>query len=196
MIAAAGAVLTGNPVGAGAGLLASCGSAAAIAFLFIAAHSPGGRARLAPIAASALRLAQRIAHRPAGDPGVNAAGVISRLGSLKLGPWSVGYLLACGVLNWAADALCLAAAIAATGAPIPWDRLVLAWGAGAGASTFSPTPFGLGVVEVALIAALTAAGISSPLAVGAVLLYRIMTFKPAGLIWAMYLQLQQRRTTG
>ena len=61
VMAAAGAVLTGNPAGAGAGLLTSCGSAAAIAFLVIAAHSPGGRARLAPITASALRLAQRIA---------------------------------------------------------------------------------------------------------------------------------------
>jgi uncharacterized membrane protein YbhN (UPF0104 family) len=196
VIAAAGAVLTGNPAGAGAGLLTSCGSAAAIAFLVIAAHSPGGRARLAPIAASALRLAQRIARRPAGDPGVIAARAIGRLGSLKLSPWSVGYLLACGVLNWAADALCLAAAIAAVGAPIPWGKLVLVWGAGAGASTFSPTPFGLGVVEVALIAALAAAGISSPAAVGAVLLYRIMTFKLAGLTWVTYLHLHPRRQTG
>jgi len=87
-------------------------------------------------------------------------------------------------------------AIAAVGAPVPWGKLVLAWGAGAGASTFSPTPFGLGVVEVALIAALAAAGISSPQAVGAVLLYRIMTFKLAGLIWIMYLHLRQRGRTG
>ena len=40
-----------------------------------------------------------------------------------------------------------------------------AWSAGAGTSTFSPTPFGLGVVEVTLTAALTAAGISAPVAV-------------------------------
>ena len=196
MIAAVGAVLTGNPAGAATGLLTSCGSAAAIAFLVIAAHSPGGRARLAPIAASALRLAQRIARRPAGNPDVIAARVTGRLGSLQLGPWSAGYLLACAVLNWAADALCLAAAIAAVGAAVPWGKLVLAWGAGAGASTFSPTPFGLGVVEVALIAALAAAGISSLQAVGAVLLYRIMAFKLAGLIWVMYLHLHSAGKPG
>ena len=90
--------------------------------------------------------------------------------------------------------MCLAAAIAATGAAYPWDKLVLAWSAGAGASTFSPTPFGLGVVEVTLTAALTAAGISTPAAVGAVLLYRIMTFKIAGtLIWVLYPHLRCRQ---
>jgi uncharacterized membrane protein YbhN (UPF0104 family) len=36
---------------------------------------------------------------------------------------------------------------------------------GVGASSFSPTPFGLGVVEAALIAALAAAGTNSPDAV-------------------------------
>jgi uncharacterized membrane protein YbhN (UPF0104 family) len=196
VIAGVGAVLTGNLAGAGVGLLTSCGSAAAIAFLVIAAHSPGGRARLAPVAAWVLRLAKRIARRPAGDPGVIAARAIGRIGALKLGPWSVGYQLSCGLMNWAADALCLAAAVAAVGGPVPWGKLVLVWSAGVGATTFSPTPFGLGVVEVALIAALAAAGISSPQAVGAVLLYRIITFKLAGLIWVTYLRLHERRQSG
>ena len=191
-VAAAGAMLVGNPAGAWMGLLTGCGSAAAATLLFILARSAGGRARLAPAAAWLLRLAQQIVHRPAGDPDITAARAIGWLGSLKLGPWSIGYLLACGLVNWVADVLCLAAAIAAAGAPIPWDRLLLAWSAGAGASTFSPTPFGLGVVEVTLITALAAAGISTPAAVGAVLLYRIMTFKVVGtLIWVLYPRLRK-----
>ena len=45
-----------------------------------------------------------------------------------------------------------------------------------------------------LIAALAAAGLSSPAAVGAVLLYRVMTLKILGtLIWALYPHL---RTSG
>jgi uncharacterized membrane protein YbhN (UPF0104 family) len=191
-VVAAGAVLTGNPAGAGTGLLTGCGSAAAAAVLIIAAHSPAGRARLQPIAARVLRLAQRVARRPVGDPAVIAARAISRLGSLQLGPRAIGYLLACGLVNWIADAGCLAAAIAATGQPVPWDKLLLVWTAGAGASTLSPTPFGIGVVEPALIAGLAAAGNSTPGAIGAVLLYRIMTFKIAGLIWVAYLHLRQR----
>jgi putative heme transporter len=193
-VAATGAVLAGNPAGAATGLLAGGGSAAAATLLVIAARSAGGRDRLAPAAARLLRLAQRITRRPAGDPDVLATRALGRLGSLRLGPWSIGYLLACGLVNWAADALCLAASIAAAGAPVPWDKLLLAWSAGAGASTFSPTPFGLGVVEVTLITALAAAGISSPVAVGAVLLYRIMTFKIAGtLIWVLYPHLRRRQ---
>ncbi len=135
VVAAAGAVLTGNPAVAGTGLLTGCGSAAAVTLLIIVAHSPGGRARLQPMAASALRLSQRIARRPAGDPGLIAARVTGRLGSLKLGPRSIGYLLACSLINWTADAFCLAAAIAATGMPIPWDKLLLVWSAGVGAIT-------------------------------------------------------------
>ena len=192
IVAATGAMLTGNPVGAGLGLLAACGSAAAVTILIIVARSARGRARLQPAAALALGLAQRIARRPAGDAGLIAARAIGQVGSLKLGPWSVGYLLACSLINWAADAFCLAAAIAATGLPVPWGKLLLVWSAGAGASTLSPTPFGLGVVEPALIAALAAAGIGSPGAVGAVLLYRIMTVKVAGLIWVAYLHVQKR----
>jgi uncharacterized membrane protein YbhN (UPF0104 family) len=193
VVTAAGAVLAGNPAGAVTGLLAGCGSAAAMTVLVIVAHSPGGRARLQPGAARLLRLAQQITHRPVGDPAVIAARATGRIGSLELSTWSVGYLLACGLINWAADTLCLAAAIAATGLPIPWDKLVLAWSAGAGASTLSPTPFGIGVVEVTLIAALAAAGLSSPAAVGAVLLYRIMTFKILGtLIWVLYPHLRRR----
>jgi uncharacterized membrane protein YbhN (UPF0104 family) len=68
----------------------------------------------------------------------------------------------------------------------------LAWSAGAGASTLSPTPFGIGVVEPALIAALAAVGTGSPHAVGAVLLYRIITVKIAGLIWVASCYLRQR----
>jgi uncharacterized membrane protein YbhN (UPF0104 family) len=186
---AAGAVLTGNPVGAVTGLLAGCGSAVAAAALVIVAHSARGRA---PAAARAVRLAQRIARRPAGDPGEIAARAIGRLASLRLGPQAVGYLLACSMVNWVADSLCLAAAIAAAGLPVPWGKLLLVWSAGAGASTLGPTPFGIGVVEVALIAALAAAGTSSPHAVGAVLLYRIITFKLAGLIWVLYMRLRPR----
>jgi uncharacterized membrane protein YbhN (UPF0104 family) len=70
---------------------------------------------------------------------------------------------------------------------------LLVWSAGAGASTLSPTPFGLGFVEPAMIAALAAAGISSPDAVGAILLYRITTFKIAGMVWVVCLHLQHRR---
>ena len=60
---------------------------------------------------------------------------------------------------------------------MPWSKLLLVWGAGSAAGSLSPTPFGLGVVDVALIAAQHGTGLHTADAVGAVLLYRVITFK-------------------
>jgi uncharacterized membrane protein YbhN (UPF0104 family) len=76
---------------------------------------------------------------------------------------------------------------------VPWDKLLLAWSGGGATSSFSPTPYGLGVVDIALITALRGAGLASPDAVGAVLLYRVITFKIlVTLVWIGYRYLQGR----
>jgi uncharacterized protein (TIRG00374 family) len=116
---------------------------------------------------------------------------VRRLGSFNLGPAAMAAAFGYALINWATDVLCLAAAIAAIGVAVPWDKLLLVWSAGAAAASFSPTPYGLGVVDIALIAALTRAGLASPDAVGAVLLYRIITFKILVTIgWIGYRRLQ------
>ena len=177
VIAAAGAMLSGSPAAALAGLLTSACCAAAAGLIVLVLHSPRGRARLRPPATVLVRLSQRLVHRPAGDPATIAAGILRRLGSFNLGPAAIAAAFGYALMNWAADAACLAAAIAAIGVSVPWDKLLLVWSAGAAAASFSPTPYGLGVVDIALITALTRAGLASPEAVGAVLLYRIITFK-------------------
>ena len=109
----------------------------------------------------------------------------------------IGSAFGWALVNWAADVACLSAAIAAIGVPVPWDKLLLIWSAGAVAASFSPTPYGLGVVDIALITALHAAGIASPEAIGAVLLYRIITFKVlVTLLWIGYRYLQDRSYRG
>jgi uncharacterized membrane protein YbhN (UPF0104 family) len=55
--------------------------------------------------------------------------------------------------------------------------VLLAWSAGQGAASFSPTPGGIGVVEVTMTAALVAAGLRPADALAAVLLYRVVAFK-------------------
>jgi uncharacterized membrane protein YbhN (UPF0104 family) len=49
----------------------------------------------------------------------------------------------------------------------------------------SPTPGGIGVTEVALVAAFAAAGIRGPSAIAAVLIYRIISLKAAVSIWVL-----------
>jgi putative heme transporter len=74
-------------------------------------------------------------------------------------------------------ASCLVLAIKAVGVAVPWHRVLLAWSAGIGASSVSPTPGGIGVVEAAMIAALVLAGLRPPQAVAAVLIYRLVNAK-------------------
>jgi putative heme transporter len=114
--------------------------------------------------------------------GVPAQGVdgldqfLDRVASLRL-PWP-RYVEVFGlaVLNWAADCGALACAIKATGQPVPWHSLLLVYGAGAAVGSTGITPGGFALVELALTAALTAAGLHRSTALAAVLAYRLVNF--------------------
>jgi putative heme transporter len=188
-----GAVVSGNPGAALAGLVTSLLAAMAAGWVVVVLHSPRGRVRLRRPTVSALRLAQRLVRRPGGDPDTIVTGTLERLGAFSLSLPSIASAFVYALVNWAADVLCLAAAIAAIGSPVPWDKLVLAWSAGQAAASFSPTPYGIGIVDIALIIALHAAGLRTPDAVAAVLWYRIITFKiGATLLWMGYNYVRER----
>ena len=114
--------------------------------------------------------------------GVPAQGVdgldefLDRVASLRL-PWR-GYAEVFGlaVLNWIADCGALACAIKAAGQPVPWHSLLLVYGAGAAVGSTGITPGGFALVELALTAALTAAGLHRSAALAAVLAYRLVNF--------------------
>jgi uncharacterized protein (TIRG00374 family) len=101
--------------------------------------------------------------------------VLQSLGTFRL-PLRAG--VASGLLalaNWLLDATCLALAIVAVDAAVPWRGLLLAWAAGALASSVRLTPGGLGVVEAALASALVAAGLPASQAVPAAIVYRLVS---------------------
>jgi uncharacterized protein (TIRG00374 family) len=62
------------------------------------------------------------------------------------------------------------------GAPIPWRGLLFAYGVGAAAGSVGVSPGGLGAVEAALAVTLMGAGVRHPSAIGAVLVYRLVSF--------------------
>jgi putative heme transporter len=194
VIVGVGAVVSGNPAAAVAGLVTSlCGAVAAI-LLVVALHSPRGRARLRRPTVRVLRLSKRLIRRPSGDPVQAADGALRRLGAFNLSLPGIVSAFASAMVNWLADVLCLAASIAAIGVTVPWSKLLLVWSAGSAAATFAPTPFGLGIVDIALITALHASGVASGEAVGAVLLYRIISTKILmTLLWRGYRRLRDRR---
>ncbi len=90
--------------------------------------------------------------------------------------------------------LCLAACVAAFGEPVPFAKVGFVYLTGSAIGSIIPTPGGLGAVEAALAAGLTAAGVPGAVAVSAVLLFRLLTFwLPVPLGWAAMNFLERRQ---
>jgi len=86
--------------------------------------------------------------------------------------------------------LCLAACVAAFGRSVPIASVAVVYLTGSAIGSVVPTPGGLGAVEAALTAGLTAAGLHSAVAVSSVLLFRLLTFwfpVPVGWVALSYL---------
>jgi putative heme transporter len=192
-IVGVGAVISGSPEAALFGLAASVGCAVVTACFIVILRSPRGRDRLQRPLTAFVRPVRRVLRRRSGDAAEITSTALKRLGSVRLSPAAIAVSFGCALVNWIADALCLAAAIAAMAVPVPWRALLLVWSAGAAAGSFSPTPYGLGVVDVALIVALRGTGLPIADAVGAVLLYRVITFKIViTLAWAGWQAVRER----
>jgi len=81
--------------------------------------------------------------------------------------------------------LCLSACVAAFGRSVPFAKIGFVYLTGSAIGSIIPTPGGLGAVEAALTAGLTAAGVPGAVAVSAVLLFRLLTFwLPVPFGWA------------
>jgi putative heme transporter len=167
------ALLSGNPAGGiGGAILGSGGVVAVVAAPHISKH-----ARFQPFLTRCLRTVQRIVHRPHRDADRLTQSAMALFDRMQLRYTTLAMALTWGTLNWLTDASCLVLAIKAIGVPVPWHSVLLIWSAGVSAGSFSPTPDGIGVVEVTMTAGLIAAGLRPPDAVAAVLLYRIVAFK-------------------
>jgi len=194
LILAIGAMVTGNDLAAFIGVLGVLAIVVPVLGCVIAVRNAGLRTRLESVGAHCLRLAQRVIHRPQSDPRDLIDATITRIAGLHLRGrgWAFVFLLA--VVNWVADIACLAVAIMAVGSPVLWSALILAWGVGVGAGSFGLTPGGLGIVEAALAAALVAAGVHSPEALAAVLVYRLISFWLVDAFgWTLYVATRKRR---
>jgi uncharacterized protein (TIRG00374 family) len=85
------------------------------------------------------------------------------------------------------------ASIQAFGGGLPIAGIAVVFLAGASIASAAPTPGGIGAVEAALVAGLTALGLASTVAVPAVFLYRLATFWiPVLPGWAGFTVLQRR----
>jgi uncharacterized protein (TIRG00374 family) len=188
LIVAVGAILSANDVAAVVGALAALATVAPVLACLIALRHGRLRVRLKSALARGLRLAQRVTHRPQGDPRALIEVTMARVMRLRLQGRGWAFVLFMATLNWVADIACLVLAVMATGSPVPWSGLILAWSVRVGAGSFGITPGGLGLVEAALAGALVAAGVHAPQAVAAVLVYRLISFWLVDAVgWTLYL---------
>jgi hypothetical protein len=165
--------------------------------LRVGARHPVIRGKLVAASVRLVGLARRVARRDGQAPETMISEAMEQISSLRLTPVDKLAAAIFSVTNWGFDIACLAWAIKAVGLPIPWEALVLAWAAGAGAASFNVTPGGLGVVEPALAGALVAARLPSAKAMSAVLLYRFISFWfVLSVGWLSYALIRRRREVG
>jgi putative heme transporter len=176
LVLAGGGLASGNVLAAAVGVPGGVLAVAVLVVFAVAARRPGLRAALERPVTWALRHGSRLLRRPVADAGQVIRVWAGRLGELRLSP--AGWITVTGwaVLNWLADAGVLAVSIHAVGAAVPWQDLLLAYGAGIAAQSFSVTPGGFGVTEGTLSLALVATGMHARQALAAVLLYRLVSF--------------------
>jgi uncharacterized membrane protein YbhN (UPF0104 family) len=118
--------------------------------------------------------------------------VLPRLLAVTQQPRKLAEGIGGALLLTAAYILCLDACIRALGGSIPLASTAVVYLTGAALGSAVPTPGGLGAVEAALSAGLTAAGLPGTISVSAVLLFRTLTFwLPVPVGWGAFNYLER-----
>jgi len=170
-----GALVGGAPVANAVGFLGAAVFALPAITVILALRYPRARVVANRVIAWALALVRRIIRKPGLDPDTLDE-FLRQLAGIRLRWHQYPEVFALAVVNWLADCACLACAIKATGEPVPWAGLLLAYGAGAVAGSTGVTPGGFLIVEATLTAALAATGMPPARALAAVLAYRLVNF--------------------
>jgi glycosyltransferase 2 family protein len=119
--------------------------------------------------------------------------VIPRLLDIAQRPAKLAEGIGGALLLAGAYIACLAVSVRAFGGSLPIVAIAVVYLTGSAIGSAVPTPGGIGAVEAALVAGLTAAGLHGSVAFSSVLLFRVVTFwLPVPLGWAALNYLQRR----
>lgn len=127
------------------------------------------------VAVGALTRINRTLHRPAATGRDALRQTVHDLGQIRATrtDWTMATMSAAA--NWLLDLGCLWACTHAVGLSTPAPALLTGYALAMAATGISPWPGGLGVVDAALVITLTTAGAPTTAALGAVLLYRLIS---------------------
>lgn len=174
-VVALGAVVSGSGLAVLSAAVGVLFGAVPLALLLLSLRRPGPRRLLERLGTRLVEAGQKVTGHPDGDPEEIVHEQLDEVTALHPDTRTLAVTAWLALLNWAADAACLALAILAVGGDVPWRGLLLAWAAGTVVASLGLTPGGLGVVEAALSSALIAAGLVGSTAIAAVLVYRIVS---------------------
>jgi hypothetical protein len=182
--------LTVTAVATLGGLLALAGLFALRGLLTRSLASRGLERAIARIS----RFVDRLTDDPTRDSASDVGGWLHSLKSLRLSRSEWGRVGVFGLANWLADVGVLAVSLIALGAPVPWRDLLLVYVVAIFVGSLGITPGGIGLVEGTLCVGLVTSGVPAPLALPAVLLYRLISFwlvTTAGWLVLLYLRLEE-----
>jgi uncharacterized protein (TIRG00374 family) len=182
LIATVGALLTSSSAATVLGLAAAAAGAIPALAILLAVYSARARRVFDRVMSWAVRVSRRLLRHPGPEAMAKLDRGLDRAAALHAP--RKAYVLASlmALRNWTADWLCLAIAIRATGSPVPWRGLLLVYCLAKTVNSFNLTPGGIGVVDVALVGGLVAAGVPATHAVPAVVVYRAISL---GLVVAL-----------
>ncbi|MFD4367206.1 YbhN family protein [Rhodococcus sp. NPDC058521] len=185
LVGLAGAFLVGastNPFS----LLFSIGGL--VAFLVLAQYAASRPDWLEGIGVTALQVINRIRKRPALNGIRRWKHIVDQIGAVRMDRKDTGRAFGWSLLNWIADASCLAFACYAIGGSPSFAGLAVAYAAGNAAGSAIPLlPAGLGVMDAVLVPALTASGLTGAQALSAVVVYRLVSFILVAIIgWIVF----------
>jgi putative heme transporter len=101
---------------------------------------------------------------------------LARMREIPLTARSTLAIVAIAAAFWFADCCCLVCSFAAVHAPVPWDGVLLAYGAAQVVGSLPIVPGGIGIIEGSLAVILIHYGSGRVSALSAVLVYRIVSF--------------------
>ena len=183
-----GALISGNGLAAAAGTAGALFGVLTFALALLAMRRPAVLSAIIRPLGWVLGTASGRVGRKIDDPESLLRATAVRMAAIRIP--ATGWMLvgATALANWVADMAALAASIAAVGSPVPWRGLMLAYTIGTGAAAIGLVPGGLGIVEAALAVALMEVGVRHPVALAAVLLYRLISFWMVNAVgWLAYL---------
>jgi uncharacterized protein (TIRG00374 family) len=128
------------------------------------------------LAAAGARASRRVTGHPRSATLARIEAVLARMRDIPLSAPSAASVVALAVCVWACDFLCLLCSFAAVHATVPWDGVLLAYGAAQIVSSLPVVPGGLGIVEGSLAVILVAYGVARGPAISAALAYRLVSF--------------------